>query len=169
MRGLMAAYVAIGMMMGQPGAAQDYASRYTINGQYDLIVNGEPLTAFTTFDTERGRSSVERRETLGKVFYNVNGSRPDAEGNARGLVSVQLWPDRVSDIQYRDNGLFGADLPGGAMTLDAPPQIDEDGAIAFSFRGTLIQFEIKDGDFVPVPGAATVEISGSYSGQYPVE
>ncbi|MBI1418362.1 MAG: hypothetical protein GC146_14165 [Limimaricola sp.] len=152
-----------------PAAAEEFSSRYTINGQYDLIVDGTPMTAWTTLDTERNRSSVERHKVMGKVFYNVNGSVPASDGDTDTLLSVQLWPDHVSDIQYLDGGMFGADIAGGSMTLDGPPQIEDDGTMKFSFHGTLVEFAIKDGDFAPVEGGRVIEISGSYDGRYPVD
>ncbi len=164
------ALAAVVVISAGPAAAQDFSSRYTVNGQYDLIVDGQPMTAYTTFDTEKNRSSVDRHEVMGKVFYNVNGSIPKPDGDTKTLLSVQLWPDHVSDIQYLNDGMFGADIAGGTMALDAPPQIGEDGSMAFSFTGTLVEFKFtSDGDFAPVEGGRVIAISGSYSGQYPTE
>lgn len=157
------------MLLTGTALAQSYTARYTINGQYDLVVDGVPMQAFTTYDAEKSRSSVDRHKAVGKVFYNVNGSQPKPDGTPRTIVSVQLWPDHVSDIQYIDAGMFGADVEGGEMSLDAPPLIAEDGSLAFAFHGRLVQFEIKDGTFTPVPAGRVVEISGSYKGQFPVE
>jgi len=127
------------------------------------------MQAFTAYDTEKSRSSVERHEVMGKVFYNVNGSQPKPDGSRRTVLSVQLWPDHISDIQYIDGGMFGADIAGGTMSLDALPEIGEDGSLSFTFHGRLVQFELKDGDFAPIPSGCVIEISGSYAGQIPME
>ncbi|MEM9972298.1 MAG: hypothetical protein AAF762_14550 [Pseudomonadota bacterium] len=165
---VLSAFLAIPVM----AFAAELADGWTQTGSAEMTVGGETMTLLVAEHPD-ARPFVVRRNTGGLVTINAEAAGLNDAGAPDGpFVSFILGPysgnalpGEASFQLFTANGILAADVDTGSSVALSDATISDDGALSFTFEGTAVPVENKDGIFAPIEGGAPVTVSGTFSGK----
>ncbi|MEP1695639.1 MAG: hypothetical protein ABJJ69_03785 [Paracoccaceae bacterium] len=165
--------VATLLLLGFPCLAEE-----AVIGEFALEVDTKAITLKSYYIAEDDFSDLSFQESSGIKSYFVSASADEGlplvdvvlqEGSVAGALSIVsvTFIDQNYDTALAASALTagGVALDGLGVIMDDLVELDDDGALNFSFNVELVRIDL-DSD-TPIAGADGAHIAASFAGRFP--